>query len=58
MFLWKLRMEQGGATPLGELLPARATAQQAHTVMAVYLPDNKVVRASVAKQLACGIDTG
>jgi hypothetical protein len=44
--------------PLGELLPARATAQQANAVMAIHLPDNKVVRASVAKQLAFGIDTG
>lgn len=58
LFLWKLRIEQGGASPLGELLSARATAQQANTVMAVHLPDNEVVRARVAKQLACDIDTG
>jgi hypothetical protein len=58
LFLWELGIEQGGATPLGELLAARATAQQANTVMAIHLPDHEVVRASAAKQLAFGVDTG
>jgi hypothetical protein len=55
---WKLGIEQGSATALGELFPAGATAQQADTVMAIHLPDDEVVGSGAAKQLAFGIDTG
>jgi hypothetical protein len=54
----ELGIEQGGATSLGKLLPTDATAQQADTVTAIHLPDNEVVSASMAKQLAFGIHTG
>jgi hypothetical protein len=38
--LRELGIEQGGATSLGEFLPAGPTPQQAHTVMAVDLTDD------------------
>ena len=54
----ELGIAQGGATSLGKLLSTAAPTQQAETVMALHFPDHQVGRASLAKQLACGIHTG
>jgi hypothetical protein len=53
--LWELRVEQGRTASLREFLSAGATAQQAETVMAIYLPDDEVVGSGVAKQLALAL---
>jgi hypothetical protein len=55
--LWELGIEQGGATSLGEFLPAGPTTQQAHPVMAVDLPDDQVACPGALQQVAFDINT-
>jgi hypothetical protein len=55
--LRELCIKQGGAAALGAFLPTGATAQQAHTVIAIDLPDDQVACPGTLKQVACRIDT-
>jgi hypothetical protein len=54
--LRELRIQQGGAASLGEFLPTGATAQQAHTVIAIDLPDDQVACIGTLTQVAFRID--
>jgi hypothetical protein len=56
--LRELRVEQGGAASLREFLPAATTPQQPQAITTVHLPDDKIVVATLAKEVACRIDTG
>jgi hypothetical protein len=55
--LWNLRIEQGRAATLGELLAAGATTQQPDTVGAIDLAHDESGFARGPKQMACRIDT-
>jgi hypothetical protein len=52
-----LRIEQGGAASLGKFFTAGATAQQAKGITAIDLSDDEIALATLAKELACRIDT-
>jgi len=55
--LWELRIEQGGAASFGELLPARATTQQAEVVVPIDRPYDEIGLARTTKQVTFRIDT-
>jgi hypothetical protein len=57
LFLRDLRIEQGGATSLGELLTARPAAQEPDAVLAIDFAHGEIVLACKTKLLAFGIDT-
>jgi hypothetical protein len=57
LFLRNLRIEQGSATALGELLAARPAAQEPDAVVAVDFAHGEIGLAWVLKLLACGIHT-
>jgi hypothetical protein len=57
LFLRDLRIEQGRATSLGELLAARPAAQEPDTVLAVDFAHGEIGLACVLKLLACGVHT-
>jgi hypothetical protein len=57
LFLPDLRIEQGGATSFGELLPARPAAQEPDAVLPVDFAHGEIVLARETKPLAFGVHT-
>jgi hypothetical protein len=57
LFLRDLRVEQGGAAALGELLTTHLAAQEPDVVLAVYFAHDEIVLACQTKPLAFGVHT-
>lgn len=57
LFLWDLRVEQGGPAALGALLAARPAVQEPKTSLAVDFAHGEIVLTDETKPLACRIGT-
>jgi hypothetical protein len=57
LFLRNLRVEQGGAAALGELLAACPAAQEPDVVLTVDFAHDEIILAWKTKPLAFGVDT-
>jgi len=56
--LWELRVEQRCPASLRKFLTAATTSQQPQAITTVHLPDDEIVVAALAKEVAVRIDTG